>query len=74
MSAYRQKLSELWPEHLVQIDRRDAPSVTGAVQKIEKEGVSIKENTQDGKEGRVIFIAYVDIRGVSDAGWDLTDD
>jgi hypothetical protein len=69
MSAYRERLVELWPEHLVRIDRRDAPSITGAVQNLNKDGVSIKERKED-EEGMEVFITYDDIRGIADAGWD----
>ncbi len=79
MSAYKAKLLELWPERLVRVDRKDAESIQGAIQKVEDTGVSVKERKcgegegegHDDAEGVVTFIAFEDIRGVADLGWDM---
>ena len=68
MSAYKDEIRRLWPESLVKIDRKDAPPVTGRVEKIEDGGAAIQELTAGGL---VVFVAYEDMRGVASAGWDL---
>ena len=68
-SSYKKMVQELYGKD-VNIERADAPILTGTVAKVKDGGCVIRQPGSRPGANHDVFVAYEDIRGVGSDDWD----
>ena len=70
-SPYYYRLKKIGKDQAVVIHRADAPELTGTLINIGQGGCTVQQPGSKDESVLKVFVAYPDIRGVGQEGWDV---